>query len=154
MLIDFCTHNELRINNTFFEHKHQHKVSFCGSKVNSTTDYIITNRNIRPEQITDVRALTSANIGSDRNLILGKVTMMKPPPKKHSQLANQEKFNIESFRNQSTIDLYQRRLKQNLDNNIIIHDESPDIMWEKLKTNITNAAKEAIGIRILKKIKQ
>lgn len=75
-------------------------------------DYIITNRTIKPEQILDVRALIFANIGFDHNLVLGKITMSKSLRKHKHQGGSTEKFNIESLKNESTKDLYKRRLAQ------------------------------------------
>lgn len=45
-LIDICCRDELRINNTLFQHKEQHKYTFSDTQgQNSMTNYIITNRN-------------------------------------------------------------------------------------------------------------
>ncbi|KAH1023813.1 hypothetical protein HUJ05_003413 [Dendroctonus ponderosae] len=54
-LIQFGAQNELRMNNTFFPHKKQHKYTFERTK--STIDYIITNHNIHPSELLDVRVL-------------------------------------------------------------------------------------------------
>lgn len=54
-LVQFCSQNESRINNTFYLHKPQHKYIFkntCGYK--STIDYVITNRSIHPSRMLDV----------------------------------------------------------------------------------------------------
>lgn len=40
-------------------------------------DYIILNRALHPSQIIDVRSLTTANIASDHQLVIGKIRM--PP---------------------------------------------------------------------------
>lgn len=39
----------------------------------SSIDYIITNRNVHPSQILDVRSLTSADLSSDYRLVLRKI---------------------------------------------------------------------------------
>lgn len=65
ILIALCAHNELRINNTYFDHKDQHKYTFANTRgQKSTIDYVITNRSVHPRQILDVRTLTSANAGT------------------------------------------------------------------------------------------
>lgn len=57
LLINFCSMNSLRINNTFYKHKWNHKITWSDSRGrHSMIDYIITNRNIHPSQIIDVRA--------------------------------------------------------------------------------------------------
>ena len=49
LLNSLCTTNSLRINNTFFKHKEQHKITWSNSRCQqSIIDYIITNRNIHP----------------------------------------------------------------------------------------------------------
>jgi hypothetical protein len=39
----------------------------------STIDYILTNKNIHPSQILDVSSITTADIGSDHRMVLGKL---------------------------------------------------------------------------------
>lgn len=74
LLTTLCTINELRINNTFYNHKQQHKYTFNNERgYRSTIDYIITNREIPPTDILDIRSLTSADIGSDHNLVMAKI---------------------------------------------------------------------------------
>lgn len=42
MLLDICAHNELRINNTFFDHKKQHKYTFHNTRgQKSMIDFVI-----------------------------------------------------------------------------------------------------------------
>lgn len=67
-----------------------------------------------PSRVIDVRVLSSANIGTDHNLLLMKITMGVELQSNNVKEAIPafEKFNIESFNNQSTKDLYQRRLKE------------------------------------------
>lgn len=66
----------MRINNTYFPHKEQHKYTFNNTKSQkSTIDYVITNRAITPSQILDVRVLTSANMNTDHNFVLYKILL-------------------------------------------------------------------------------
>lgn len=59
-LVQLCAQNELRINNTFYPHKPQHKFTYENTRGHkSTIDYIITNRNIHPSNILDVRTLNT-----------------------------------------------------------------------------------------------
>ncbi|CAG9826601.1 unnamed protein product [Diabrotica balteata] len=67
-MINFCTNNELRINYTFFDHKEQHKYIFNNTRgQRSMIEYIITNRDIHPSKLIDVRCLNSADVGSDHS---------------------------------------------------------------------------------------
>ena len=76
MLVQFCADNELRINNTYFDHKIQHKITWQNTRSQkSTLDYVISNRHIHPSQILDVRSLNSADNGSDHSLVLCKMRL-------------------------------------------------------------------------------
>lgn len=73
ILIQTCALNELRINNTYFDHKEQQKYTFVNTRgQKSIIDYVITNRNINPSRILNVRILKSANIGTQHGLGLCK----------------------------------------------------------------------------------
>lgn len=73
MLTTFCSQNELRINNTFYQHKWQHKYTFSNSRnQRSLIDYIITKKKTHPSQIMDVRTLASTNVSTEHDLVLCK----------------------------------------------------------------------------------
>ena len=75
-LIDFCSHNDLIISNTFFEHKLIHKTSWmhAGSKKWHMIDYTLINRKFR-SSVEDVRVLRSCigSIGTDHHLLRTKL---------------------------------------------------------------------------------
>lgn len=54
ILSEFCAQNELRINNTYFSHKQQHKYTFYKRNNKSIIDHIITNRMFLPQQTVDI----------------------------------------------------------------------------------------------------
>ncbi|XP_065172608.1 uncharacterized protein [Atheta coriaria] len=150
MLIEFCAQNELRINNTFYQHKLQHKITFSNNRGDtSMIDFIVTNRAINPSLIEDVCSLTSANINSDHNLVLCK-TRIHHNPKKIKVAETRTKYNIESLRNESTMQLYEKRLKQHLISEQINEEDTVEITWQKILNSIKRAADEAIGSRTLK----
>lgn len=144
MLIDFYARNEMRINNTYFSHKEQHKVTFNNTRMQtSMIDFIITNRAILPTQVLDVRALTSANLGTDHNLILSKLRMKQP--RKVKKLPHySERYNIESFIHESCQELYKTRLHEKLEtqetSNCNVEEH-----WNAIKDSIKKGAEEAIG---------
>lgn len=147
MLLDICAHNELRINNTFFDHKEQHKYTFHNTRgQKSMIDFVITNRRVHPSQILDVRTLTSANVGTQHGLVLCEYRLKQTKIRKKSPIYI-SKFNTESLREDSTRDLYQRRLNEKISQNIITLEDSVDMAWNKIKQNIIHSAKEAIGQR-------
>jgi len=105
-----CANNNLRINNTFFHHKPQHKYTWENTRgYRSTTDYILTNKNIYPSQILDIRSMMTVEIGSDHRLVLGKLRL-KLKCKQRIEKKYEFRINIESLQDESTKDLYRRRL--------------------------------------------
>ena len=72
---------------------------------------------------------------------LGVQLIRKKPP------VIREKFNIESFDNDSTRDLYKSRLKERIATNPITAGDTIYTAWSKIKINIISAAEEAIGKR-------
>jgi endonuclease/exonuclease/phosphatase family metal-dependent hydrolase len=146
-LIDFCSRNEMRINNTFYPHKEQHKYTFINTRnQKSTIDYIITNRQIHPSQISDVRALTSANVGTDHHLILCKLKMAKPP-KKLTSPKYIEKYNLEALDVKNTHSIYQNTISHKIANNQIKEENNVEEAWSKIRKNIDDAAEEILGKR-------
>ena len=59
-------------------------------------DYIITNRNIHPSQILDIRAFRTPDIGSDHRMVVAKFRVSAQPKKKPTQSII-SKFNVEAF---------------------------------------------------------
>lgn len=148
LLIDFCSQNELRINNTFFKHKEQHKYTFQNTRGDrSMIDYILTNRKIHCTQILDIRCLCSANIGSDHNLVLGKIRMAIQKPQNTDPIISETKIKVESLQDESTRNLYKSRLENEIDKNPVTEEEDIEDSWRKIKNNIIKAAREALGER-------
>jgi len=74
-------------------------------------DYIISNRAVHPTQIIDVRSLTSANIGSDHQLVIAKLRLTTQLKKK-AQTFYVDKLNIESINDPIVKDLTQKIREQ------------------------------------------
>lgn len=147
ILINMCTQLELRINNTYFQHKPQHKYTFENTRAQrSVIDYIITNRTVHPSKILDVRTLTSANAGTEHNLILCKYRYKAKRNKKQARPAVY-KYNVESLTTESTRVLFAQRLQAKLQENNIKDDDDSNEAWAKLQHNIQKSAEEALGIR-------
>lgn len=148
LMTNFCLLNELRINNTFFDHADRYKYTFHNTRGHkSMIDYVLTNRGIHPTQILDVRTLNSANVGTDHSLLLTKIRMKIKPKKEITENITEEKFIIESLWNESTKQLYQSRIRKHIETNPTTNEETVEESWKKLSTNIEKAANEAIGKR-------
>ena len=93
LLVAFCTQNNLRINNTFYDHALKYEYTCRNSRgQQSVLDYIITSRHLAPNQILDVRTLNSANMGSDHNLVLCKLQLKYRMQNKNIKF--REKLNV------------------------------------------------------------
>lgn len=151
LLIELCTQQELRISNTFFPHKNQQKITFRNSRGQySTIDYIITNRKIHPTQVIDVRTLNSANINTDHNLLIAKISIKLKLKNFLIKSPQEPKILIEGLCNESTKQLYQKRLNEKIQARTRQYDQNVNQLWTTLKENITEAAKEALGMRFPK----
>jgi len=147
LLMNVCSMNSLRINNTFLNHKRNHKITWSDSRGRqSMIDYIITNRNIHPSQILDVRALRTPDIGSDHRMVVAKFRV-SAQPKKKSTLSIISKFNVEAFQHKSTNYLYANRLSEKLKNIISTPNDTTDFQWEKIQECNVKAAEESLGMR-------
>ncbi|XP_045462690.1 craniofacial development protein 2-like [Harmonia axyridis] len=150
-MVQLCMQDELRINNTLYPHKPQHKYTFENTRGHrSIIDYVVSNKNIHPTRKQDVRSLASANAGTDHHLVLAKIrTDVQPPHKKSTE--TRSIFNIESLSDDSTKQLYRQRLRRKIVANNIQDFDDVETAWAKLRTNILEAAEEAFGKRTIKK---
>lgn len=148
-LVELCAQNEFRINNTYFDHKAQHKIIWANSRrQTSMIDYIISNRAVHPSQILDIRSLTSAKIESDHHLVLGKMRLsiqLKRRPKPYK-----EKLNIELLKDETIRYLYKTRLEQKIRDNGVLNDDV-ETSWKKAEKQIKEAANEVLESRKVNK---
>ncbi|XP_045474922.1 uncharacterized protein LOC123680850 [Harmonia axyridis] len=124
----------------------RHSFTFENSRGQKSVIVVITNKNVHPSKILDVRVLSSANTITNHNLVLAKIRN-KVQRERRTQAIQTEKLNIESLSNDSTKDLYQRRLALQINNNKIREADDVESAWKKLRTNIITAAEEALGRR-------
>lgn len=144
MLTTFCSQNELRINNTVYQHKWQHKYTFFNSRnQRSLIEYIITKKKTHPSQIMDVRTLASTNVSTEHGLVLCKYRLYVQLRKK-SPTALISRMNVESLEAESTLLLYQNRLTERISNNSIKKEDNPDQALEKIRTNIIDSITKAV----------
>jgi len=147
LLTNFCSMNSLQINNTFFNHKRIHKITWSDSRGwQSVIDYIITNRNIRPLQILDMTAFRTLDIGSDHRMVIAKLRVLAQLTKKPTWRII-SKFNVEAFQYESTKLLYANRLSEKLKNVTLTPTDTMDLQWENIQDCIVKAAEESLGMR-------
>ncbi|KAI4492186.1 hypothetical protein M0802_009992 [Mischocyttarus mexicanus] len=147
IMTEFCAHNELRINNTFFQHKDQYKYTWSDTRGRkSIIDYVLTNRTFHSKSILNVRVLLTANIYSDHVLLLCNIRIYRPPKIKYNTEYIQ-KINVESLENANTRNLNKTRLERKKEENNINKSDTVKESWNKLAKNILTASEEALGQR-------
>ena len=93
-LLRFCSVNELMITNTWYPHKDIHKdihkyTWICpGRQLRSLFDYFLVRR------VHDVKVVRGAEIGSDRHLVLMKMSMRSKVERKN-RVKNKARVKIE-----------------------------------------------------------
>ncbi|XP_065174094.1 uncharacterized protein [Atheta coriaria] len=70
--------------------------------------------------------------------------------KSNKETKLQEKIKVEGLSDETTRNLYLNRLEQKILNNSITDEDDVDKAWDKLKTNVTQAAEEALGSKEVK----
>lgn len=148
-LVEFCSVNELRINNTFFDHPIQQKITWTNRRgQTSMIDFVITNRRLHPQQVLDVRTLSSADAGTDHGLVLCVLRLDLSTNKSRPVMV--EKLNVEKMSDPSIRGFYRSRLREKLDGPI---DDSStaEETWQFIKSSILKAAEEAVGRRRVNK---
>ena len=121
-LIEFCTNNELRINNGFYQHKEIHKYTWTQPtrQLKSKIDYIITPQKTEIK-VNDVRVYRGVDCGSDHHLVGVKLqfpyfrTIKEKEDNRNKtemEQIDEIRYNLESFTDESTKNLYKQRLGQ------------------------------------------
>lgn len=148
-LVEFCSVNELRINNTFFDHPRQHKITYTNSRgQTSMIDYVISNRQLHPQQVLDVRTLSSANAGTDHGLVLCELRLSLNPVKRRPVIV--QKLCAEKLSDLSIRGLYRSRLRGKLESPPS-DSSTADELWQHIKSKVLEAAEEAVGWRKVNK---
>jgi hypothetical protein len=153
-LIDFCEAHSLKILNGFFPHKNIHKFTWTQPTRNlkSIIDYFIQRKDSKLKT-KDVKVFRGPECGSDHHMIIAKV--MVTFKREQSSHKNDEvtdigttieniKYNLESFKQDSTKFLYKIRIAQKI-KNIETKDLDPESLYEVIKKYIHEAANEALG---------
>lgn len=150
-LIHLCETHNLKINNGFYKHKDIHRYTWTQNTRNlkSIIDYVISEQKTAL-QWNDVRVLRGVTCGSDHHLVRAKVVFPFKKVNKDRDVEKPDnletielpKYNLDSFGNESTRQLYQRRLDEKLTN-----AQTPTFteIYENIITSLHEAAKEAIG---------
>ena len=91
----------------------------------------IRDRNIHPQNVLDVRCLSSADIGSDHRLLFEKFRIITPSHM--PRIPKYElRYSVDSFKQDSVKDLYERRIASKIQQ-IRIGEDDVEMVWKKSK---------------------
>ena len=146
-MLEFCVRNEIKIMNTYFRHKNIHKTTWTSpdGQTHNEIDYICISRRWS-SSVTDVRAKRGADIGSDHELLLGKLKLKLR--KIIRRCERKQPFDIDQFNDNDMKERYAVEVRNafqilgNLDNSSDIENQ-----WTIFKNTINEAAEKTIGRR-------
>ena len=145
---DFCDLNDLVIGGSVFQHKKIHKVTWRhpnGTHENQI-DHIAYSRKFR-RCIADVRVMKGATVGSDHNLVVGKVKL-KLKKNWKEKTKSRQKFNTAVLKNPAK----QEEFKLALSNRFQVLENLPDDStveekWQTFKDATITTCQEVLGTR-------
>lgn len=150
-LISFCDHMNLKILNSFYQHKDIHKFTWIQPtrRLLSIIDYCICKQN-SGIKTTDVRVFRGAECGSDHHLVKASLLFtfkgrQLPHGNSSSEILQEisiRHYNLQSFENESTQFLY--RLRLNLKLNDVCYSSAVNTYREIIRA-VDEAAVEAVG---------
>ena len=80
-LLSLCSTSGISIGNTFVKHGRIHKKTWTSPDGNTSNEIDFIYINNRPSSLPDVRAYRGADVGSDHNLVIGKIMKLKKATK-------------------------------------------------------------------------
>ena len=144
-LMNFCNTNGLVIGGTIFPHKDIHKVTWISpdDKTENQIDHICINRRFR-RTLQDVKVARGADIGSDHNLVIGKLRLtLKKFAKKNE---TRKKYNVTSLRNPKIKQEFSIELKNRFEA-LTELPEDIDEHWSKIKDIYNSVCEETLGLK-------
>lgn len=148
--IQICEQMDLRIENTFFDHKKIHKFTWHNEsrKLESVIDYVVT-RQRSTVKVQDVRVYRGAECGSDHHLLKAICTFPWVGLKKRDRKSNEshntlkeEHFKVELLQEDSIKVLFQQRTKEALRE---FEGNSTIEIYDFLMSSLRKIASEVLG---------
>lgn len=147
-LIDFVSFNQLKVMNSFFNHKDSHKFTWEARGSKSIIDYAICNNKLA-DLVLDVRVFRGPEIESDHYLLICPIRLQpRWYKRKNKQAENQ---NIQStykvhLLNDSSIKwLYQKRLDELNETTTVSEDVEEE--WQNISDLLKRAASQSLGTK-------
>lgn len=145
-LIGFCEENTLVLGGTLFAHKTIHKLTWTSpdGRTQNQIDHIVINSKWK-RSLQDVRVMRNADVGSDHNLLVAKLTLKLRKTKIGS--SRNRRFDVGMLTDPALKQQYNLALK----NRFSILKDKTALTIDSFNNAVTEAAKETIGYRKSKK---
>ncbi|KAJ4431148.1 hypothetical protein ANN_19743 [Periplaneta americana] len=149
-LKDFCAHNEMRITNSYFNHREIHKFTWSQRGLRSIIDYVLVNRKL-VSSIQDTRVFRGSDFGSDHFLLVAKLVLFKRWWRTRTKEKGKpiETYKVNLFREKSIRELYSKRMKQYMED--IEFYDNINQNWNELENILHKTATEVLGKKKKKK---
>lgn len=146
-LLNFCLNYDLVISNTiFYARKDKHKYTWESpdGRTKNMIDYIIVNKKWK-SSILSCRSFTSADIGSDHQLVMAKIRLRL---KKNQTPRTLKRLDIEKLDNEQIKLKFKDKLAEQVVNKKLLDGkEDMNKLWERIKEAYIGTAEEHIGYR-------
>lgn len=151
-LLEFCTLHKLAICNTFFQHKDSRKYTWtspCG-RYRNMIDFIITQQD-NMSNILNCRSYCSADIGSDHNLVLAKLSLQPTKTKRIKSLP--KRFAVSRLSNATIAHEFQAKIGGAFEPLIGLVDTEVEEIWSTFKDTTNRITEEIVGLKKARHIK-
>ena len=143
-LLELCVMNGLKVTNTFFNHKLNHKTTWTSPDglTQNLIDYVIVNRKWS-QSVLDTRVFRGCRVPSDHKLVIVKMRL-----KLRAENGNiKRKYDVDKLKCQDIREEYQRKIEERLEEIIDSEEMGLEEQWEVIKMGTTEVAKDVLGYR-------
>ncbi len=145
-LYHLCSENDLVISGSTYQHKNIHKYTWTSpdGKTTNQINHILINRRWR-RSLQDVKARRGADIGSDHQLVLGKLTLKLRKNKQRKERERQ--YDVSKLKDSGVKSDFQTEIK----NRFRVLQDEQELNIAKFNEKIREAADKTLGYRRRKK---
>ena len=149
-LLQLCAMKNLVITNTLFKRKPQRRVTWTSpdGPTKNQIDYIIIQQSQKPK-LKNCRVFTSADIDSDHSLLISKMMITIPKPKKLTRAPR--KFGTEKLEREDIVQQFKAKFG-GFFAPLLSSDCDVEGMYDQFISNTNKATKEVIGFKRRKQV--
>lgn len=147
-LLELCVRNNMKVMNTYFQHKDSHKYTWygwnrekCDYDRKTIIDYFLSNSS---RSISDVKVIPSISLDSDHRLVIMKTKIL---PHKKRQRKKIKRVNIKNMNDQTMLSFYETMNKNDHEHDDNYEEETMEDSWKKIKETIHQAIEKSTGFK-------